>query len=143
MKKFVLALALVLGLAGSAMADQTHQCTAGDGQKFTIAVPEGWTAQDIEGGCAVAKADGSEFISVAYYQTSLNAKAFAEDLARKMNVTPEINEQEDGYVDFDAVVNGVKLNITITADGTDGEAQVTTQKGESELLEKIFDSVAF
>ena len=131
MKKFVLALALVLGLAGSAMADQTHQCTAGDGQKFTIAVPEGWSAQDIEGGCAVAKADGSEFISVAYYQTSLNAKAFAEDLARKMKVTPEINEQEDGYVDFDAVVNGVKLNITVTADGTDGTRRASFTVAES------------
>ena len=143
MKKYVLALALVLGLAGNAMADQTHQCTAGDGQSFTIGVPEGWVARDIEGGCAVAKADETEFISIAYYETSMNARAFAEDLARKMNVTPKYNFKEDGYVDFDAVVNGVTINVTVTADGTDGEAQVTTQKGDSELLESIFDSVEF
>ena len=60
-----------------------------------------------------------------------------------MNVKPQINQEEDGYVDFDAEVNGHKVNITVTGKAGDDELQVVTRKGESKELEQIFDSVDF
>ena len=86
---------------------------------------------------------GGDFVSIAYYQTPLNARAFAEQLVKGMKVEPKYNDQEDGCVDFDAELNGSQVNVTITAGGTDGEAQVAVAKGDFAMLEKILDSVSF
>ncbi len=143
MKRIALALALVLALSTGAMAAK-HQCKDIQGMNFTMDVPDGWTFQTVPGGCAAAKADGSELISVAYYPgKGLSAKAFAAALVKQMNVKPQINQEEDGYVDFDAEVNGHKVNITVTGKAGDDELQVVTRKGESKELEQIFDSVDF
>ena len=79
MKKTALALALALALGiSTAAAAGTTQCKSTQGQAFTMEVPDGWASKDVPGGCAAAKTDGSEFISVAYYPANgLNAKAFA------------------------------------------------------------------
>ena len=143
MKRISLALALVLALSTGAMAAK-HQCKSTKGTDFTMEVPDGWAFQTVPGGCATGKADGSEMISVAYYPgNGLTAKAFAAGLVKQMNVKPQINKEEDDYVDFDANVNGNKVNITVTGKADDDELQVVTQKGESKALEQIFDSVTF
>ncbi|MBO4296245.1 MAG: hypothetical protein J5600_01500 [Desulfovibrio sp.] len=143
MKRIILALALVLGLASCAMAEKL-QCKSAMGTAFTVEVPQGWITKQMQGGCTLLKQDGSEAISIAYFPASgANAKAFAMELAKKMNVKPTFNAQKDDYVDFDAVLNGQKLNVSVTGKADDSELQVVTQKGESDTLEQIFDSVTF
>ena len=120
------------------------QCKSAGGMAFTMEVPGGWASKQVPGGCVVAKTDGTEFISVAYYPSNgLNAKAFAKQLAEQMKVQPKMIKEEDAYVSFDCTTNGQDVNITVTGKATDPDLQVTTQKGESETLGKIFDSLAF
>ena len=88
MKKIILALALVLGLASCAMAEKL-QCKSAMGTAFTVEVPQGWITKQMQGGCTLLKQDGSEAISIAYFPASgANAKAFAGELVKKMNVKP-------------------------------------------------------
>ena len=142
MKQFALVLVLVLALSSGAMAAQTRECKAGDDDTFTITVPEGWNVQDIENGCAVVKADNSEFISVAYYRTSLRPVPFAEQLASKLKAKPEFHKRDEDYADFDVVLDGQKINVSVT-NSSDDEVQVTMQKGDSDTLDEIFDSLEF
>jgi len=143
MKQFALVLVLVLALSSGAMAAQTRECKAGDDDTFKITVPEGWNVQDIENGCAVVKADNSEFISVAYYRTSLRPVPFAEQLASKLKAKPEFHKRDEDYADFDVVLDGQKINVSVTNSSDDDEVQVTMQKGDSDTLDEIFDSLEF
>ena len=57
MKKIILALALVLGLASCAMAEKL-QCKSAMGTAFTVEVPQGWITKQMQGGCTLLKQDG-------------------------------------------------------------------------------------
>jgi len=137
-----IALALVLGLSTGAMAGKL-KCKAGDGTPFTVTVPQDWYGQQIQGGCVVSSKDGSEAISIAYVDAGVNAKTFAQALAKKMQITPKYTQQENNYAAFETTLKGQKVSIVIAGETGDSELQILTQKGESDELEEIFDSVKF
>ena len=138
-----IALALVLGLSTGAMAGKL-KCKAGDGTPFTVTVPQDWYGQQIQGGCVVSSKDGSEAISIAYVDAGgVNARTFAQALVKKMQITPKYTQQENNYAAFETTLKGQKVSIVIAGETGDSELQILTQKGESDELEEIFDSVKF
>ena len=143
MKKIALIFVFIFLLSTNALAEKIT-CKAKDNSTFTVEVPVGWKSKNVEGGCVVAKQDGSEFISIAYFPANgLKAKEFAQQMVIAMKVTPTYNSQKEDYVDMDVIIEGTKVNITVISDGT-GSAQVITQKPEeSKDLDAIFDSVKF
>ena len=142
-KLMMIALVLILGMSGSAWAKKIT-CKKGTEGTFTVDVPEGWAYKDVPGGCAIAKKDGSNhFISIAYYKNNnLNARVFADQMCKTMNVQPKYLTHEDNYTSMLVTSNGLEVRIGIASEGKGEGAQiVTTYPEDSEELDKIFDSV--
>ena len=141
MKKIVLALAFVMAVSTCAYAERI---TCQGSSSFTMEVPKGWAHKIIDGGCLVAKIDGSAFISVAYYNAKgLNAYKFADKLIDKMKITPKFTDRTEDHVEFEANIDGTDATISITAGEGDESVQVLTTKGDWDLVSPIFDSVTF
>ena len=145
-KTLVILLLLLFGITNNAFANKKVTCKKGTGETFTVMVPDGWASKDINGGCHIAKQDGSNhFISIAYYNNEgLNAKTYAERICKLLKTEPKYLTQEDNYTSMLINQDGLEIRIGIASEGKGEGAQVITQYPEdSEELDKIFDTVEY
>ncbi|MBO4334385.1 MAG: mannan-binding lectin, partial [Desulfovibrio sp.] len=116
-KKIILCMALFsLLLCGQAMAER-HVFDSKSG-KFSVDVPEDWTANVIREGCKLDAKDGKNSLSIQFLPANnMPPQALANELAKhlKMSVKNETNEANgillDGEMDgFPACILAVKAD---------------------------------
>ena len=105
----ILALSLLCGQAFA--ATQVFTSPAG---KFSIDVPEGWTAKAVDKGCQLTDAKGENSMSLQYRKADVEPKVLAKAVVEGMNgkLKKETAEQ-DGTVCMVCDVNGVQVMVVV------------------------------
>ena len=113
MKMIISSLVLMLSLlCGQAFAaPQTFTSPAG---KFSLDVPEGWTAKAVDMGCQLTDAKGENSMSLQYRKADVEPKALAKAVVEGMKGKLK-NEsvEKDGTVCMICDVDGVQVMVVV------------------------------
>ena len=119
MKKALLAslLVAICLLAGSAQA--TVQEFGPDFSRFTINVPEGWTAAAIDGGVQLADQNGACSLAVTKVKSGdASAEALCKATVQKYGVQDaKALDKEDGSFAMSGTREGAPFAVAVTIDG--------------------------
>ncbi len=144
MKKILASLlfAACLGFAGNASA--AVQEFGPDFARFTIDVKDGWTAQPIENGAQVAKADQSCVIAITVVKSNgLTAEALCKGVVAAAGVqdAKEVSK-EASNCSYSGTKDGVNMVITAAVDGDKAAVFViggTNLAASSEIIDTLKD----
>ncbi|MCR4666482.1 MAG: hypothetical protein K5657_04210 [Desulfovibrio sp.] len=142
MFKYIAMLCVVACLAVATPSMAATQNFGPDFARFSIEVPDGWSAQPNEGGCQITSPDGSTSVSVQVFKSngksaSELAKLIGDQMGGKIVKTENNgNDSTTVYAELD----GVRLAIMVTV--SEGKAVVVTMAGtDKEALNKILGSL--
>ncbi len=107
--------------------------------RFTIDVPEGWTAQALKNGVQMVSASRQDSIAaVIDHNRGLTAEQIAKGVAQKTGLK-EIRRKNDSNYFVTGVKDGVKVGVTITVAGRIF-VMFTMAGNDADALCRIIDS---
>ena len=123
-----LLLASCLLLAGGTQA--AVQEFGPDFSRFTIDVPEGWTAQAIDGGVQMADPEGACSLAVTNVKPGdASAESLCRDIVQKAGIqNPKELGKEEGSYAMSGTRDGAPLVVAVTVEG--GLAAVIVMGGD-------------
>lgn len=112
MKKMLCALVLACGLFATQVfaAPQTFNSPAG---KFSIDVPQGWTAQTVDMGCMLTDAKGENSMSLQYRKADVDPKVLANAVVESMKGKLVKESEEEGTIVKICTVAGVEVMVVV------------------------------
>ena len=140
MKNLFMGLCLLVCLGFACTAAAAVQTYGPDFSRFTVDVPQGWTASPNTGGCQISSPDGASSVSIQINRSGGKsalelAQLIAADMPGEKNI-----EEEDGGVNIYATIDGVRVAVTVVAD--DDKFLVITVAGpDSATLDRIVNSL--
>ncbi len=115
MKRIVLALVLTLGLLGSGQAFAAPQVFDSPAGKFSINVPEGWTAKAVDMGCQLSDKSGKNSLSIQHKKADgTKPKDFGQGLVKHLKAEVIKDElDENGTYTVACKVDGEQLIVVV------------------------------
>ena len=128
MKALSASLALAAALAFSAPAYAAVQEFGPDNARFTLDVPDGWTATAKEVGVQLTKNDGSTSFQVDVYPTGGRpGQEIADTLAKTLGYACEKNQ--DGSWLLKGEEDGTRIAVVVLVDEKEGKFMSVTMGG--------------
>ena len=142
MTKLITALCLAACLALAAPATAAVQTFGPDFSKFTIDVPDGWTAKPQDGGCQLISPDQNSSFSVQVQKNGGKSaseliKLIGNQLGGKILLSKDMNPNQSI---MEVELNGVKLKLMVMVEG-DKFLTVTMAGSDEDTMTKIMDTV--
>lgn len=143
MKKCITTLCLVACLALAHQALAAPQTFGPDFARFSVDVPNGWTAKSNDGGCQITSGDGGSSLSIQVHKnggksaTEL-AKAIGEQMGGKV---VKMEENAPNQTNLYCELDGVRVAVMITVDG-DQFVALTMAGSDTDTMQKIAASLA-
>ena len=142
MTKLITPLCLAACLALAAPATAAVQTFGPDFSKFTIDVPDGWTAKPQDGGCQLISPDQNSSFSVQVQKNGGKSaseliKLIGNQLGGKILLSKDMNPNQSI---MEVELNGVKLKLMVMVEG-DKFLTVTMAGSDEDTMTKIMDTV--
>ncbi|MBQ9406593.1 MAG: hypothetical protein IJU37_07660 [Desulfovibrio sp.] len=142
MKHLLTALTLVCCLALTAPVWAATQTFGPDFSRFTVEVPDGWTAKANDGGCQITSADEGSSVSI---QVAKNGGKSAAELAKLIgdNLGGKIVKTENDGPNQSSIyaeIDGVRVVVMVFVDG-DKFAAFTMAGSDTDTMQKIAGSL--
>ncbi len=142
MKKLITALCLAGCLALAVPASAAVQTFGPDFSRFTIDVPDGWTATPNDGGCQLISPDQKSSFSLQVQKSGGKSaaeltKLIGEKMGGKILGTKDIDPNQSI---LEAEIDGVKIRLLVRVEG-DKFLAVTMAGPDEDAMTKIMDTV--
>jgi hypothetical protein len=144
MKKILASLLFVACLGFACNASAAVQEFGPDFARFTIDVKDGWTAQAIDNGVQVAKADQSCVIAITVVKSNgMTAENFCKGVVEAAGVKDAKEVSKDGSTcSYSGSKDGVNMVITTAIEGEKAAVFViggTNLEASSEIIDTLKD----
>ena len=143
MKSRIVALCLTSLLAMAAPGLAAPQTFGPDFSRFTVDVPDGWTAKANDGGCQITAPDGATSVSIQVQKSGGKSAAELAGLIGGQLGGKIVKTENEGpnQTTVYAEIDGVRVAVMIVVDG-DKFAAFTMAGSDAATMKKIVGSIA-
>lgn len=143
MKKHLVTLCLIGLLAMATPALAAIQTFGPDFSRFTVDVPDGWTAKPNDGGCQISSPDEGTSVSIQVHKNGGKSASELAALISKQMGGKIVKTEDEGpnQTNVYAEIDGVRVALTIIVDG-DKFVAFTMAGSDEEAMKKIAASLA-
>ena len=143
MKNRIAMFCLVACLAWTVPGLAATQTFGPDFARFTVDVPDGWTAKPNDGGCQITAPDGGTSVSIQVQKSGGKSASELAGLISKQMGGKVVKTEDEGpnQTTVYAEIDGVRVALMIIVDG-DKFAAFTMAGSDAEAMKKIAASVA-